>query len=277
MQQVDARLNEYKGSLDIIGGETFTDPRVASGTLGALNADLVMDLHGKAVATFEIRTAANSATYVFEGSLDGNNYYPLPARPMPGSVVTGVALTEGLIVLQVVTTTAAAMYAVSCTGYRRIRCRVSAFVSGSAVVSGRATEADYAIIAQPQPALLNVSLAPAVNTGGTITLPSVAGMFHYVTAYQCTIAMNPATVQAGGVALFITTTNLPGTPAWVVPIAGNAAASVGGLAAATAMLANHSWPNPLRSSVAGTNTTFVHPAPGAAMVLRANVQYYIGV
>lgn len=275
-QLFDARGNEFQGQLDQIGGGTFTDARVAGATLGALNADLVMDLHGKAVAVFEIRAAANSATYVFEGSVDGSNYYPLPARPLPGSLITGAAIGEAILVSQVVGTTAAAAYAVSATGYRRVRCRVSAFTSGSAVVTGRATIADYAITAQPQPSLLNVSIAPAANTGGTITLPLVAGMFHYITNFQCTLAMNPATAQTGAAPVFITTTNLPATPAWAVPVCGNGAASVGGLSAAGLVVAAESWANPLRSSVAGTNTTFVIPAPGAACTVRANVQYYLG-
>lgn len=271
----DARGNEFQGTLDQIGGGTFTDARVAGATLNALNAEVVMDIHGKAVAVFEIRAAANSATYVFEASVDGTNYFAVPARPMPGSTITAAAISEGLIVSQVVTAAAAAAYAISATGYRRVRCRVSAFTSGSAVVTGRATSADYAIIAQPQPALLNVSIAPAANTGGTITIPSVAGMFHYLTSFQCTVAMNPATAQTGAAPVFITTTNLPGTPAWAIPICGNAAASTGGLGAASLVI-SQSWANPLKSSVAGTNTTIVLPAPGAACTLRANAQYYLG-
>lgn len=276
-QILDARGNEFLGSLDQIGGGTVTDARTASATLGALNAELVMDINGKAVAVFEIRATANSATYVFEGSVDGTNYYTLPARPLPGSQLpTGTALSEAIVISQVVATTAVATYAISATGYRRVRCRVSAFTSGSAVVTGRATAADYAIIAQPQPALLNQSIAPAANTGGTITLPGVTGMFHYITNFQCTLAMNPATAQTGGAPVFITTTNLPNTPAWAVPICGNGAASTGGLSAAGLVVASESWANPLKSSAAGTSTTFVLPAPGAACTLRANVQYYLG-
>ncbi len=275
-QIFDARGNEFQGTLDQIGGGTFTDARVASATIAATNGELVMDIHGKAVATFEIRAVANNATYVFEGSIDGTNYFALPARPLPGSTIGGVAISEGLIVAQAVTAAAAAAYAVSATGYRRVRCRSSLTSSGSAVVTGRATSADYAIIAQPQPALLSVSLAPAANTGGTITLPAVAGMHHYITNFQLTLAMNPATAQTGGAPVFVTTTNLPGTPAWAVPICGNAAASTGGLSAAGLVLADVSWANPLKSSVVNTNTTFVLPAPGAACTLRANVQYYLG-
>jgi hypothetical protein len=265
----DARGNEFQGHLDQIGGGTFTDARVASGTLGALNAEVVMDIHGKAVATFDIRAAANSATYVFEGSIDGTNYFTLPARPLPGALITGAAIGEALIVAQVVGTTAAAAYAVSATGYRRVRCRVSAYTSGSAVVTGRATQADYAIIAQPQPAILvqALSAAGAVNAGGTLTLTGVAGMFHYLTSLNLTFAGN-GTVVAAGAAITITSTNLPNTPSWCVPSNNTPAGSTYQI--------NQIWPAPLRSSVAGTNTTIVIPAPGAQTIARGHVSYYLG-
>jgi hypothetical protein len=275
-QLFDARGNEFQGQLDQINNGSVTDARTSSSTLNSVNAEVFMDINGKAVAVFEVRAAANVATYVFEATMDGTNYYAVPARPLAGSTIGGAAISEGLIVSQTLAAAAAASYAVSATGYRRVRIRCSAFTSGSAVVSARATIADYAIIAQPQPAIFNQSIAPAVNTGGTITLPAVAGMSHYVTSIQATLAMNPATVQAGAATVFVTTTNLPNTPAWAVPIAGNAAASVGGLGAAFLTIIGEAFPNPLKSSVANTNTTFVFPAPGAAMTWRANVQYYLG-
>lgn len=124
---------------------------------------------------------------------------------------------------------------------------------------------------------LNVSVAPAANTGGTITLPAAgAGLFHYITGFQCTVAMNPATTQAGAAPVFVTTTNIAGTPAWAVPICGNTAISTGGLGAAFISIADEAWSVPLKSSVANTATTFVIPAPGAACTVRANVQYYVG-
>jgi len=266
---LDARGNEFQGHLDQIGGGTFTDARVAGATISATNGELVMDIHGKAVAVFEIRSAANSATYVFEGTVDGTNYFTLPARPLPGSTVTGAAISEGLVVAVSPTAAIAAAFAVSATGYRRIRCRSSITNSGSAVVTGRATQADYAIIAQPQPSIFNVTLAPALATGGTITLPAAAGMFHYVTGMDFTIAGSGA-LQTVGAAVFITTTNLPGNPAWGIDVPATAAG-----ASRFASLVKQ-WANPLKSSVANTNTTFVFPVPGNQSTLRANVQYYLG-
>ena len=39
---------------------------------------------------------------------------------------------------------------------------------------------------------------------------------------------------------------------------------------------NIDFPCPLRSSVVNTNTTFVMPAAGAAVLNRINVGYYLG-
>lgn len=268
-QIFDARNNEFQGQLDQIGNGSITDARASGATLSALNAEVFMDLNGKAVAVFEIRAAANSATYVFEGTLDGSNYYALPVRPLPGSTLTAGPVGEGMIVSLAVAAAASVAVAVSATGYRRVRCRVSVYGSGSAVVTGRATLADYAIIAQPQPSIFNVSLAPALATGGTITLPAVAGMFHYVVAMDFTIAGSGA-LQTVGAAVFITTSNLPGTPAWALDVPATAAGASRWLAF------EKSWPNPLKSSVANTNTVFTFPVPGNQSTLRANVSYYLG-
>jgi hypothetical protein len=265
-QLFDARGNEFQGSLDQIGTGTFTDPRVSSATLNALNAEVVMDINGKAVAVFEIRAAANSATYVFEASVDGTNYYAVPARPLSGSTITGAAISEGIIVQQVVTAAAAAAYAISASGYRRVRMRVSAFVSGSAVVSGRATEADYAIISQPQPTLLHVTATAAVNAGSTATLPLVAGLAHYITSIEL-VKLYSVIGVAAGAGVIITSTNLPGNPAWTTEQLASAAGT------AVKVIA-HQYSKPLRSTALGTNTTFVAPAQ-LQTIWRWNVSYYL--
>lgn len=266
-QILDARGNEFVGSLDIIGGQTLTDARTASATLGALNAEILMDLNGKAVATFDIRSAAVNATFVFEASIDGTNYFALPARPLPGSTGAAAAvISESLIAQFVINGAVNAAFAVGCTGYRRIRCRVSAYTSGSAVVTGRATEADYAIIAQPQPTMLWVTATAAANTIATATLPAVAGMFHHITTL---LLMRNATAALAGTATLIhTTTNLPGNPAFSV---GNAMVAGG-----TQTDVSLTFENPLKSSVANTNTTIVMPAAGLAVLNRINVGYYLG-
>ncbi len=265
MQQVYATSNEeYQGSRDSIGGLTLTDARVAGATLGALNAELLIDIQGKANVYFEIRAAANAATYVFEGSLDGTNYYTLPVRGVVGTLAATV-VQENIVSSVVVATSAAAVYAVNSTGWRRIRCRVSAYTSGTATVTARGTVSDLAIIAQPQPSMLHVTATAAVNTGSTCTLPAAAGLFHYITKIELVKLYNVVGVAAGA-GMIITSTNLPGTPAWTTEQLASAAGTA-------VRVIDANYQNPLKSLVANTATTFVAGAQ-LQTIWRWNVSYY---
>lgn len=257
---LDARGNPFQGAIDTIGGETITDARTASATLAAANAELLMDIQGKAVAAFELRTAVStSATFVFEATLDGTNYYTVPAWIESTETQTAaVVLSAATIALK---------YNVSATGWRRIRCRCSAYTSGSVVVTGRATTADFKIYSQLVPSTLHVTATAAANTAATATLPAAgAGLFHYIT--NINITRNATAALAGTATIIHTTTNLPGSPAWSV---GNAMAAGG-----TQIDVNYTPTTPLKSSVANTNTTVVAAAGGAAVLGRVNVSYYVG-
>lgn len=254
----DARGNEYLGTLDQIGGGTIADARTSGATLGALNAEIIMDLNGHAIAVFDVRTAALNATLVFEATIDGVNYFALPGQSV---------LTEAMLAAVVVTTTHAVPYIVGVSGFRRVRCRVSAYTSGNAVVTARASRADFAIYAKPIPSSLHVTVTAAANTGATITLPAPgAGLFHYITNIHLT--RNATAALAGSATLVVTSTNLPGSPAWSV---GNAMAAGG-----TQLDLDYRPTAPLKSSVANTATTIVMPVPGAAVLWRGNCSYYVG-
>lgn len=113
---------------------------------------------------------------------------------------------------------------------------------------------------------LAVVLAPALNTGGTLTLPAVTGECHYITSIQITRAASAA--LAGSAVLDITSTNLNGLN-WKV---GNAMA-VGG----TQKDVELSFGQPIRSAAPGVASTIVFPAPGAGVQWVVNVTYYTGV
>lgn len=254
----DERGNQFLGSLDQITGQTVTDARTIGATLGSVNAESVMDLNGQAVALFDIRTAAMSATLVFEATVDGTNYFGLPGFNVSA---------ETMLSAVVITTTHTAVYAVGVSGFRRVRVRVSAYTSGNCVVALRATQSDFAIYARPVPATLHVTVTAAANAGATITLPAAgAGLFHYITSLQ--LYRNATAALAGSATLVITSTNLPGSPAWSV---GNAM-----IAGGTQQDVVYEPSNPLKSSVANTATTIVMPVPGAAVLWRGNCSYYVG-
>jgi len=250
--------NPFLGSVDTITGITSTDARTATASLGALNAESVMDLNGMAVATFDLRTAAGAMTLSFEGTVDGTNYFSVPAINQSTQVISLTAVSS---------TTFAQTYYIRATGLRRVRVRVSAYTSGTMTVALRGTQADYAINAIPMPTTTCISATAAANTGVTATLgaPGV-GLYHYITGIE--ITRNATAALAGTATLVITTTNLSGSLAWSV---GNAMAAGG-----TQIDVNRSFDNPLKSSVANTATTIVCPVPGAAVLWRVNVFYYVG-
>lgn len=263
---LDARGNPFQGSIDGIGGEVLTDARAAGALLAAANAELVMDLQGKAVALFDVRTAAANLTLVFEATLDGTNYFTLPA--FANQQLLAAAITQEQYVPSVViATSATGIYTVGVSGFRRVRCRVSAYTSGNVFVTGRSSVADQIIYARPIPANLHVTATAAANTNAVATLPAAGlGMFHYITSIQ--IVRNATAALAGTATLIHTSTNLPGNPAWSV---GNAMAAGG-----TQVDVDYQPSQPLKSAVANTATTITAVAGGAAVLGRVNVSYYVG-
>lgn len=265
----DARGNEFSGELDAISNITLTDPRTIGFTLGAANAEVLMDLNGKAVATFDVRATAGALTLVFEGTVDGTNYVQLPAIAVVASTGALAVPAESIQMSLIIATTHVCVYQVGVSGFRRVRARVSAYTSGNVVVAARASSADFAIYARPIPSLLHVTSVGTSGVATTTTLPAgAAGQFHYITKVQlqriCTVA-----VAAGAAPLIATTTNLPGSPAWQVQ---NNIDAVGNVS----MLVDATWSNPIKSSVAATATTFVGPTPQTGNFHRWNVSYFLG-
>jgi hypothetical protein len=264
-QILDARGNEFQGQLDQIGGGTFTDARSAGATLAALNAEVLMDLNGKAVARFDIRTAAAVLTLVAEATVDGANYFGLPL--FAEQQLLAAAITQESYIPSITyATTGSGIYVIGVSGFRRVRIRVSAYTSGNVVVTGRASISDQIIQTRMLPSNLHITATAAANTAATATLPGVAGMFHYITNINLT--RNATAALAGTATLIHTSTNLPGTPAWSV---GNAMAAGG-----TQIDLDYTPTTPLKSLVAGTATTVVMAAGGAAVLNRVNVSYFLG-
>lgn len=130
------------------------------------------------------------------------------------------------------------------------------------------TNTEYGLVERtlPTPTTLIVTALSGANAGVTATLPAVGSSFHYITAIQ--IVRSCTTALVGTALLAYTTTNLPGSLAFS---SGNAC----GVGTTNEDL-NMVFPNPLKSSVANTNTTIVAPAGGAAVIIRINVFYYTG-
>jgi hypothetical protein len=262
----DARGNEFLGSIDGIGGQTFTDARSAGAILGAAQAELVMDLQGKSIAMFDVRTAAANLTIVFEATIDGTNYFGLSAFANLQNLA-GTLIQERYVPSVVIGTTATGFYTLEIGGFRRVRCRVSAYNSGNVTVTARSSVSDHIIYTRPLPATLHVSATAAANANAVATLPTAgAGMFHYITSISIVRHATAALAGTGG--LVHTSTNLPGNPAWSV---GNAMAAGG-----TQVDVEYEPCQPLKSAAADTPTTITAVAGGAAVLARVNVSYYVG-
>lgn len=129
-------------------------------------------------------------------------------------------------------------------------------VSGTVSVSGAVDES---------PATLAVTATGAAAAAVTATLPAVAGQFHYITSIQI---IYYATVAVVGTAtpVVVTTTNLPGSPAFTFPRA---------MAIGTVNEQKFEFPISLKSSVVNTATTIVGPAT-TSILWRINVFYRAG-
>ena len=115
---------------------------------------------------------------------------------------------------------------------------------------------------------LHVTATAAVNTAATATLPAAgAGLFHYITRIEL-IKLYSVLGVAAGAGVIITTTNLPGGPAFTTEQLASVAGTV-------VQVIDYSYAKPLKSSVANTSTTFVAPLQ-LQTIWRWNVSYYTG-
>lgn len=255
------------GFPDSVTNETITDARPITAILGAVNAEVLVDLNGAATVTFDIRTAAGALTLVFEGTIDGVNYFGLPAFAQQQLLVAAI-VQETYVSSIIIATTQSGFYTVGCTGLRRIRVRVSAYTSGNVTIALRASRADLIIFARQLPSNQVVTNTGAANASVTLTLPApAAGLFHYITYLNITRTATAA--LAGTATLVITSTNLPGT--WAHSV-GNAM-----IAGGTQRDFDMAFNNPLKSLVAATATTIVLPAPGLAVLWRITAHFYVGL
>jgi hypothetical protein len=101
----------------------LTDVVSQSQTVGALNAQVLLQLRGQSTCTIQV-TAIGSQTLVFEGTTDAVNFYALTVFPIGG--FSGAPITS---------TTATGQWIFVCAGMYQIRTRCSAYTSGTATVS----------------------------------------------------------------------------------------------------------------------------------------------
>lgn len=132
-------------------------------------------------------------------------------------------------------------------------------------VSDRAAR-DNGILHDIRAATLHVTGTAAVNTALTITLPAAgAGLFHYITSIEW-VKLYSVVGVAAGAGVIITSTNLPGGPAWTTE-------QLAGPAGTVVRVIDYRPATPLKCLVANTATTIVAPQQ-LQTIWRGNVSYF---
>lgn len=194
-----------KLSRDLSGGNLHPRENVfASGTLAALNAEVVIATDGASMVSLDLR-GTFVATVVIEGTVDGTNYSVIPFRPL-SSPLYGVSIA------------AAGVYQAPAAGFRSIRARVSAFTSGSitaVMLAATGLLDDRNIGESYNLAVTNTGVAGAAVT---LTLPApAAGLRQYVGRIRVE-RFAAAALTAAATPVLVTTTNFPGTMVFSIPV-----------------------------------------------------------
>lgn len=113
-----------------------------------------------------------------------------------------------------------------------------------------------------QPSISHVTATGAAAAAVTATLPLVAQQIHYICRIEI-VLYNSAARTGGATPVVVTSTNLPGNPAWTFPSAG---------AVGTVDRLVIEFPVPLASVAPGAATTIVCPAT-TGIIWRVNVTY----
>ena len=250
--------------------------REASGTVGALNAEVVAPMNGDQFALVHVLSTAFIGTLEFTGQSDvgGAGYFPVVAYPYSPGCAGGTVLQAGqpLLVHALVAANTAIIYAVPVGQLRNLRIRASAYTSGSAVITVTSEETislNTLLNGGPTPSTLFHTATAAAAAAVTATIPAVAGLRIYLDEVSV-VRSATAALTASATPVLITTTNLPATAPVLTFGADTGGIGVdkeqrlvtgtGGLAALTL----------------GTAVTIVCPAY-TGVIWRVNVAYHLGL
>jgi hypothetical protein len=247
--------------------------RSASGTLGALNAELVIDISGDESALVYVQSTSFIGTLEFTGlsDLGTTNYFPVAAYPYSIGCAGGTIPLAGqpLLIDALVAANTSRVYSVPVGQLRKLRVRASAYTSGSCVVTITSdTQAMLNTALNGKPSTLLISATAAVSTTVTATLPAVSGLRHIVDFIRVTRSATAA-LTAAATPVLVTTTNLPGSP---VLTFGSDAGGIGVDKEAVLDFGSSG----LAATALGTATTVVCPVY-TGVIWRINVGYRLGL
>lgn len=230
---------------------------VVTGSLGALNAEIIVDTHGCNTVSLDMRGTFN-LTFEVSGTIDGTNWQLIPIRALNAVSVQYVATVGG---------TVAGSWIGECSCYDKVRVRVTAYTSGAAIATLLASTALLPTFMDAR--LITPSIGTTVGTAGaatTLTLASPgAGLRNYIT-YLAITRFATAALTAAATPVTVTTTNLPGSLAFTFPADAGLQGSVDRW--------REDFAFPLASSAQATATTIVCPAT-TNVIWRVTAGFYI--
>jgi hypothetical protein len=228
----------------------------ATGTISALNSEIIADCDGCSSFTLDMRGTFNLFLEV-SGTVDGTNWQPIVLRLLNAASKLYQTQAGG---------TFTGVYFGQCAGFRRIRARCVVYTSGSSVTTLMASNAPPFFGLEE---LVTGNLGTTVGASGaatTLTLASPGvGMRHYLT-YLSVNRFAAAALTAAAAPVTVTTTNLPGTLAF--SFAADAALQ------GTLDRWREDFAYPLAASAQNTATTIVCPAT-TSVIWRITAGFYV--
>lgn len=234
------------------------DPRenlFISGTLGALNAEIVTPCDGASTVSIDLR-GTFSLTVQLQGTVDGSNWTLIPVRSaVGGAFVAGIAGT------------ASGVWMGSCFGFNKVRAIVTAYTSGGAIATLAASNALFDDFARNgSVTTLAGTITAAAGAAATLTLASPgAGLRQYLT-YLRIVKFASAALTAAAAPVVLTTTNIPGSMAFSLP----ADAALQG----TVFSYQEDFAYPVAGSTQNTAMTVVAPAT-TGVIWRITAGYFL--
>lgn len=227
-----------------------------SGNLGTANAEVIADCDGSNMVTIDLRGTFN-LTVELQGTVDGVNWNLIPVRPLNQA---------GVIYLAAIAGSAAGVWVGECSGFAKVRARVSAYTSGAATTTLMTSTANIPVTMDNT---LTTNIVTAVGAAGaavTNTLPAPgAGLRQYLT-YLSINRFATALLTAGTAPVSVTTTNLPGTLAFSFPAEAAAQGTIDRW--------REDFAFPIASNAQNTATTIVCPAT-TNVIWRVTAGYFI--
>lgn len=249
------------------------EARRTTGTLAAVNSEVVHDLNGDASAVIYLNgTGTFNATYQVDGSADGVNYFPLLCYPYGTASVGGIQIQSAQpLILE--TVNAAAIQRVLCAsvgGLQKIRVRLSLYTSGSCAVTINSDDcrsiSPYAN--DLKASTMMVTATGAVGAAVTASLPGVAGLRHYIDRIDVTRSATAA-LTASATPVVVSMLNIPNLPQLTF------GADSGGVGV-DKMVSLDFGASGMGAAIPATQTSITCPAY-VGVIWRVNVAYRLGL